>query len=379
MARTALITHADGPTGTALLEHLVHRTTSDEWERIVVNSHPGNPKRSISDARIQYVQLDFAQRPGTLIEQMTESCSTVTHAYFCSYAHENDLLALNKANTALFENFLLAISCVTPGLENVTLQTSSRYYGCHICPVPTPCREEDPRRGDEEDNFFYAQEDFLRNLQMNQRWTWNVVRPEVIVSSTLDPLVPNPALTLAMYFLVTRELAVEARMPTNQRYWNCTEGVSDATLLAQFTIWLSGNAECANQVFNFANGDHFMWRFMWPRLAEYFSAYATPDQSFSKTEPEVGESQQEFSLTDWLEDKKPVWERICDMAGVPKAMESFGVNSMSAPTQDAVFSRSWSATLSMNKARKYGWTGFADSFDSFVQAFEELKVQQFIP
>lgn len=86
MPMTALITHADSPAGTALLEHLVQRASSDEWDRIVVNTRPGIPKkRSISDARIQYVQMDFSERPGTLIEQMTASCSAVTHAYFCSY------------------------------------------------------------------------------------------------------------------------------------------------------------------------------------------------------------------------------------------------------------------------------------------------------
>lgn len=143
--------------------------------------------------------------------------------------------------------------------------------------------------------------------------------------------------------------------------------------------------ECANEAFNFANGDHFTWQFMWPRLAAYFGAYATPDQHFRLTEPEIigggggGRKkvfplQQEFRLVDWAQqddDKKSVWERMCDEAGIPEAKASFEAGCWS--TLDALFQRTWSTTLSMNKARKFGWTGFADSFESFVHAFERLS------
>lgn len=376
MPKSAIISDADGPAGTALLEHLVSRTSSDGWDRILVNSRSG--KRRISDARLFYVQLDFSERPGALIEQMVESCSDITHAYFCSVAQEDTLEASNKSNAALFENFLLALTCSAPRLENCTLlQAGSRYYGSHICPVPTPCREDDPRRGDATDNFHHAQENFLQTLQMNQQWTWNVVRSDAIISSVPDPMGLDTALCLAMYFLVTRELAVEAKMPSNQRYWNGTDGVSDAALLAEFLTWVSTNPECVNEAFNFSNGDHFTWRFMWPRLAEYFGAYATPDQIFSLAEPDVGALQQELSLEDWSKDKKLVWDKLCDEAGLPEAKSTFEVNSWAS--QDGVFSRSWTATLSMNKARRYGWIGFADSFDCCVQAFETLREKRCIP
>ncbi|KAI5367305.1 Putative NAD(P)-binding domain superfamily [Septoria linicola] len=170
MPRIAFITGANGASGNALLEHLVDRTTSEEWSRIVVTSR--SPlRKTYTDARVHYVQLDFQQRPGELIDLMANSCADVTHAFFASYLHTDNFGDLNKINTTLFENFLLALTSVARGLKRCVLQTDSMHYGLHLAPVPTPCREDDVRRGDPGDNFCHAQEDFLALLQTNQDWT----------------------------------------------------------------------------------------------------------------------------------------------------------------------------------------------------------------
>ncbi|KAI5367304.1 hypothetical protein Slin15195_G024310 [Septoria linicola] len=182
------------------------------------------------------------------------------------------------------------------------------------------------------------------------------------------------AQTLAIYLLITRELAEEAKMPTNFRYWNGTEQVSDAALLAEFMLWLAVRGDCANEAFNFANGDHFTWRFMWPRLAETFRAYSTPDQIFSKAEPAMGELRQEFSLARWAADKKPLWCEMCDATGTPEAKDAFDCAAWQS--LDESFQRSWTCNVSMSKAREYGWSGFKDSFDSFSSAFADLKTQR---
>ncbi|PPJ56846.1 hypothetical protein CBER1_11058 [Cercospora berteroae] len=376
MPRTALITDADGIAGRALLKHLVDCTTKDEWARIVVNTRSTTHCKT-SDDRIHFVNLDFSQRPGTLIEQMTGPCANITHAFFCSYVHEGIFEELNKANAELFENFLLALTAAATALANVTLLSSTRYYGSHISPVPTPCREGDARRGDPADNFYHAQEDFLTMLQMNQNWTWNVIRPEPIISAAVVPGGFNIALSLAMYFMITEQVVEEARMPTNERCWNGIAAFSDAKLLAEFSVWAASNAECANQAFNFSNGDHFVWRFAWPLLADHFGAYSTPDQTFQKPEPVRGMLQQEFSLVEWASDKKAVWGRVCEGTGILEARESF--SSASWSELDSMLQRSWSASVSVNKARKFGWTGFKDSFDCFVDAFEALRQENLLP
>lgn len=188
----------------------------------------------------------------------------------------------------------------------------------------------------------------------------------------------NIALTYAVYFLLCAELDIEARMPTNVAYWNETEDQSDAALIAEQTIWASTTPTTANEAFNCVNGDVFRYRYMWPRLAALFGARASPDQQFEKPRPlQDGALQQEFSAAEWLRDKQPVWERLCDKAGVPEAKRTFSF--VTPFILDWAFRRSWSATLSMKKARKLGWTGYVDSYESNVRAFERFRELKQIP
>lgn len=80
--------------------------------------------------------------------------------------------------------------------------------------------------------------------QKGQRWSWNVFRPDAIIGTTLKPNGMKSALTYALYFIVCKELGHEARMPTNQVYWNGYEGNSYAPLIADLTIFASTVVGC---------------------------------------------------------------------------------------------------------------------------------------
>ena len=243
--------------------------------------------------------------------------------------------------------------------------------------MPSPIREDDPRSGSPEQNFYFPQEDFLSERQRGQRWTWNVIRPQAIIGHTLKPNGMNSALTYAIYLLICKELGEEARMPTNQLYWNQMDECSDAGLLAQLTIWASTTPSCANQAFNAVNGDHYTWKDMWPRLAGFIGAQATSEQCFAQGTPQEGEVQQEFSLSEWSKDKRPVWDRLCDKAGMPEAKGTF--DAATWQYQDWVFQRTWSSLLAMTKAREFGWMGCKDSYECIVEAFECFKELRQIP
>jgi hypothetical protein len=84
------------------------------------------------------------------------------------------------------------------------------------------------------------------------------------------------------------------------------------------------------------------------------------EQVFTKPRPSEGELQLDISLAEWATDKHEVWDRICDKYGCPEAKPTW--KSGTWAFQDWVFQRTWSATLSINKARKFGWTGHIDSY-----------------
>lgn len=295
MGKVAFITGATGITGSAIFEYLVQTTTSEQWSKIITTSR--SPfKTTVSDSRVSFIALDFSQTPDALVKAMRGVCDDVTHAYFSSYVHKDDFAELNTANSSLFETFLTALLEVSPNLENCTLQTGGKNYNVHLYPVSSPAREEEPRREASIDNFYFPQEDFLIAKQKGQRWSWNVLRPEAIIGTTLKPNGMNSALTYAMYFIVCKELGHEANMPTNQIYWNGYDNSSHAPLIADLTIFASTNPKCANEAFNVVNGDYFCWRYMWPRLAAYFGAKATSDQKFEKPFPEGGRAPTRIDL-----------------------------------------------------------------------------------
>lgn len=213
--------------------------------------------------------------------------------------------------------------------------------------------------------------------QKGSRWSWNVIRPEAIIGTTHKPNGMNSALTYALYILVCKELGVEARMPTNQIYWNGYDDSSYAPLIADLTIFASTNPRCVNEAFNVTNGELFCWRYMWPRLATYFGAQASSNQKFEKPYPTEGVPQLEISLNEWANDKRPVWDSICDKAGMPQAKATW--DSGTWAYQDWVFQRTWSANLSVSKARKFGWTGYIDSYQAFVETFLKFRAMGQIP
>lgn len=208
--KVAFVTGGNGITGTAIIEHLVHETTKEEWSDIIVTSR--SPfATSVQDPRIKFIALDFTKDSETLAKEMADLCHPVTHAYFSSYVHKDDFQELNSANQALFENFLSALVKASPNLASVALQTGGKYYNVsrpktsidvnlhsacwhiflpcidpfclqvHTQPVPSPAHEDAPRLVSFEQNFYFPQEDFLVAKQKNSNWTWTVIRPEAII------------------------------------------------------------------------------------------------------------------------------------------------------------------------------------------------------
>ena len=128
--------------------------------------------------------------------------------------------------------------------------------------------------------------------------------------------------------------------------------------------------QCVNQTFNIDNGDLICWRHIWPRFAAYFGADGAK-QKFLESEPAYGDGfQQEFTMVQWATDKKEIWEGLCMKAGKSEAKTTFDNGTWAM--QDWPFRRTWSAVLSMNEAREFGWTGHIDAYES-VKTWEKMR------
>lgn len=78
------------------------------------------------------------------------------------------------------------------------------------------------------------------------------------------------ALTLAVYFLLCREIDQIPQFPGNEYIWNGVDDKSYAPSIADLAVFVSTHDHCANEAFNHANGDVFIWKNFWPKLAGYF-------------------------------------------------------------------------------------------------------------
>ena len=113
---------------------------------------------------------------------------------------------------------------------------------------------------------------------------------------------------------------------------------------------------------------------MWPRLAAYYDAQVSSDQKFTGTAASSVQSSgtmQEFTLATWAKDKRAVWDEICEARCAPGAKATFDYGTWAF--QDWVFGRRWTATLSINKARCFGWNGHMDSYKCYIETFDKFE------
>jgi len=103
----------------------------------------------------------------------------------------------------MITNVIDAVEAAAANLSNINLLQGTKYYGCHLGPFKTPAKESDPRvpAGD----FYYSEEDLVRQHQQCKRWTWTAVRPHSVCGHAAgNPM--NLATVIAIYGSVLREL-----------------------------------------------------------------------------------------------------------------------------------------------------------------------------
>ncbi|GIZ43046.1 hypothetical protein CKM354_000629000 [Cercospora kikuchii] len=371
--RVAFVTGCSGISGNAIVEYLIRQPKS-EWSRIVVTSRSA-PRNYWQDPRVEFVALDFLEPVETTIQKMFTYCRDVTHAFFTSYVHTDDFTRLAELNVPLFENFLTAIDTVAGGnLQRVCLQTGGKNYGVHLGPFPAPARETLPRYEDHGLNFYYTQEDFMFELHKQRSWSYNIIRPGGIIGFAPAKNGMSESITLALYMLISKELGEIPRFPGNKLFYNSCDDKSTAESIADMSVWAVTQEHTKNEAFNHANGDTFVWRYLWRNMGKYWGL-DIPDQT---TFPEInddGKMANEFRMSEWAADKKPVWDRICDKYGGSK--DAFGSGTWGY--FDWAVGKTWPTTMSITKARKFGWNRYDDTEENYYETFRTFANAGVLP
>ena len=178
-----------------------------------------------------------------------------------------------RTNDLMLRNLMAALEPVAPQLRHVALLQGTKAYGVHVRPLTVPAREGRSEMY-EQPNFYWAQENFLRELQQGKTqqgktqqgkaWHWSILRPVLIVGETIGgamDLIPP----LGVYASILREQGRPLDYPGGAP--RVSQAV-DVDLLARAIAW-AGEAEAArNEAFNVTNGDVFTWENVWPAIAD---------------------------------------------------------------------------------------------------------------
>ena len=86
----------------------------------------------------------------------------------------------------------------------------------------------------------------------------------------------SEAITMALYFLICREMGEPATFPGNKTFYNTVDDQSYAPGIADMSVWALTSPQCKNEDFVHVNGDVIMWRYFWPAIGSYFGLEVSP-------------------------------------------------------------------------------------------------------
>jgi len=346
---TFLVAGALGVAGRAMIEQLEARA-----DREIIALSRRTPDFA-SRARFLAIDLTDAQQCRQAAAQFAE----VTHLYFAAYAPRPSPAEEVAPNLAMLANLVATVDAASPRLQHVAVVHGSKWYGNHLGPYRTPAREDDPRHMPP--NFYYDQQDWLREFQHGRRWTWSTWRPHGLCGVSVGSAM-NQLNALAVYASISRELGLPLRFPGTPAAFRAVYQFTDAGLLARAALWAATQPQCANEAFNLTNGDYDRWENLWPALAEEFGLQPAPVQT--------------LSLARFMADKEPLWQRMCECHGLrPFSLREL-VNWEFA---DWVYSATFDQMSSLAKIRRCGWNEVLEPTTMFRSLFAKQRAERLIP
>jgi nucleoside-diphosphate-sugar epimerase len=292
-------------------------------------------------------------------EAKLSGLTNVTHIFFAAYQERPTPAEEVAPNLAMLRNTVEIIERVASGLEHVNLMQGTKAYGTHLGPYKTPARETDPRHMPP--NFYYDQEDFLKERCKGKSWSWSALRPRTICGIAVNTPM-NLVSVIAVYAAISKELGLPLRFPGTPGGYGALQQMVDAELLGRAAVWAATEPRCAGEIFNVTNGGLFRWQHMWQRFAEYFGMEQAPLQT--------------LRLVDAMADKGPVWDEIVRKHGLkPYKFQEIA----SWKFGDMQLHQHWDSISETTKIRRFGFHEVVDDEEMFVRLFDRLRDMRMIP
>jgi nucleoside-diphosphate-sugar epimerase len=348
---TVLVAGASGLVGAAAAAHF--RTAG--WDVVTVSRR--RPEAAPESAR--HLRLDL--RDGAASRASLVELGDVTHVVYAAVLETSFLVdgwqdeRQMETNLRMLQNLLGPVAESSP-LRHVSLLQGAKAYGSHLHPIRIPSRESEPR--DDHRNFYWLQEDYLREVECRFGFASTILRPQLVVGGAVE-VAMNVVPVIGAYAAICHAMGRPCGFPGGPSYvWEAV----DTRLIAQCLEWASGSRQAVGQTFNITNGDVFEWRDLWPALMSALGV-------------EVGEDSPQ-SVVRFMAEHGEAWNRIVQRHGL-RAVPLARLVGQSAHAADHCFAYGESAPkapkiLSTVKLRRAGFGACVDTEESFRYWFEAL-------
>jgi len=354
-----LVAGASGLIGVAAVEAFL----SAGWDVVGISRRKPAPP---SGRSFDFISVDLRDQHAA--REALSSLSDVTHvAYAAIYENANDLVRgwsnadQIAVNNAMLHNVIEPLISGKSALKHVSILQGTKAYGVHLHPIAIPARESDPR--DDHANFFFDQQDYIREMGAKHGFTYTVLRPQLVTGETPGALNVLPA--IGVYAAIRREKGEPFSFPGGPSFvWEA----ADANLVGQVMLWAAQAPQAANEIFNVTNGDVFEWRRAWPAMAKTLGVELGPDEP--------------TSLAAYIRDNADVWSKIVAKYGLASSdLRSF----VGQGDQHADFAFAYGAPagpvafVSTVKLRKAGFNAAVDTQEAFSAALQSLIDRKLLP
>ena len=221
--KTALIAGASGIVGRGIAERLV----GDGWRVLCASRSGGGHLPGTEGVAVDLLDAEACARA-------VAPHAGITHVFHAAFQPAPSRAAEVAPNLAMLRNVVEAVQQASPALRKVVLVTGAKFYGIQWGASSTPCRESDPRQLPP--NFYYDQEDWLREASRSARWRWvNLIPPFVSGYAVGNPM--NLVLGIGLYAAVCKELGMPLRFPGSVGAYEALHQIADARQIGAAAAW----------------------------------------------------------------------------------------------------------------------------------------------
>lgn len=356
-----LILGASGVVGSAALERFLQ---SGDWDVVAASRR----KPEISSSRpYRHISVDL-QDAGASREAFG-ALTDVTHVVYAALFEKPGLMEGWKerdqmeTNLRMLQNVIGPLTEASNPLEHVSVLQGTKAYGIHLEPIAVPARERAPRH--QHENFYWLQEDYIREQAAEHGFAWTVFRPQLILGGSLAAPM-NMVAAIGVYGAICREEGIPFGHPGGGPWvWQ----VSDSRIVASALEWAATAQTSRNEIFNVTNGEACDWRDLWPSFCETLGLENPGDT------PRL--------LSEFLPAHAETWDRIVEKHGL-RPLSLHEVVGESHHFADFMFLNGTEgqqppALMSDIKIRQAGFGDFMDTEESFRYWLNQLVERNVLP